>query len=142
MLRWSGWIVVGTMLAAAAYELVLALRHVPSPSEGGVLLVVGLLAMLVAGVLAFAGVGPVWMYAPAAALFTTARYFTGDPYYGTTFRTYSDGGIVPAAWIFVLLVLAVVAGAATLFRRRAGNGASGAVIVLLLLTALYMGTGH
>lgn len=133
---------VTTLLVAAAYEFVLAVRQTPSPSAGGALLLVGLLAMLAACVLVFMRVQPVGLYAPAAALFVTARFYTGDPYYGSTFRAYADGGIIPPAWIFLLLGVAVAAGITTHLWRRARPIESVIVLVLLLLTALYMGTGH
>ena len=142
MVRFLGWLVVGTLVACAAYELVLALRHTPSPAGSGAQLVVGLLAMLVAGGLLRARVLPTGLYAPAAALFVTARFYTGDPYYGSTFRSYSDGGFVPPAWVLGLLVLAFVAGLTTHLWRRPLPFESGIAIVLLFITALFMGTGH
>lgn len=133
---------VATLAATAAYELVLALRHTPSPAGAGALLLVGLLAMLVGGGLVFARVPPVGLYAPAAALFVTARFYTGDAYYGTTFRRYADGGIFPPAWVFVLLAAAVVAGVTTHLWRRTRPVESAVVLVLLMVTALFMGAGH
>lgn len=133
---------VATLLAAAAYELVLALRRTPSPSGAGALLVVGLVAMLFGGALVFARVSPVGLYAPVAGLFVTARFYTGDAYYGTSFRSYADGGIFPPAWIFVLLGAAVAAGLTTHLWRRSMPIESEAVLVLLMFTALFMGTGH
>ena len=133
---------VATLVVAAACELVFALRQTPSPSGGGALLLVGLVAMLAAGGLVLAGVAPAGLYAPAAALFVTASFYTGDPYYGTTFRAYSDGGVVSPAWVFFLLGVAVVAGIATQLRERPGKILSATALVLLLFTALFMGTGH
>jgi hypothetical protein len=142
MLRRSGWLVVGTLLAAAAYELVLALRRTPSPAGSGVLLLVGVLAMLFAGGLVLARVPPIGLYAPAAALFVTARFYTGDPYYGAFFRRYADGGIFSPLWIFVLLASALVAGLTTHLFRRTRTVESTVVLALLLFTAFFMGTGH
>lgn len=133
---------VAVLLAAAAYELVLALRHTPSPSEDGALLVAGLLATLAAVGLLLARIPPSGLFAPAAALFVTARFYTGDPYYGSTFRAYSDGGIVPQAWTLALLGAALAAGLTTHLRRRTAPVESAVVLGLLLLTALFMGTGH
>jgi hypothetical protein len=142
MLRWSGGLVVATLGAAAAYELVLALRQTPSPGEDGALLLIGLVAMLAAGGLAFARVRPAGLFAPVAAFFVTARFYTGDPYYGSLFRRYADGGSFSPVWIYLLLGLAVVAGITTHLWRRTRPVESVAVLVLLLFTALYMGTGH
>lgn len=82
------------------------------------------------------------LFAPGAALFVTARFYTGDPYYRPTFRTYADGGIFSPAWVFTLLGLAFVAGLTTYFWRRTGSVESAVVLALLFLTALYMGAGH
>ena len=58
MLRWSGWLVVVTLVSAAAYEFALALGAGslgPEPGDGvagsGIVRGVALLAMLVAAVL-------------------------------------------------------------------------------------------
>lgn len=133
---------VATLAAAAAYELVYALRHTPSPPADGALLLVGLVGMLAAGGLLFARVPPVCLYAPVAALFVTARFYTSDPYYGTLFRRYADGGSFSPVWIFLLLGLAIVAGIATQLWQRTRPFESLAVLALLLFTALWMGTGH
>ncbi len=133
---------VATLAATAAYEFVLALRRTPSPSGAGALLLVGLIAMLVAGGLVFARVPPTGLFAPVAALFVTARFYAGDPYYGTSFRSYADGGIFPPTWIFVLLAAAVVAGVTTHLWRRTRPVESAVVLVLLMFTALFMGAGH
>jgi hypothetical protein len=142
MLRWSGWLVIATLAAAAAYELVYALRHTPSPPDDGALLLVGLVGMLAAGGLLLARVPPAGLYAPVAALFVTARFYTSDPYYGTLFRRYADGGIFSPMWIFLLLGVAVAAGVTTQLWQRTRPVESLGVLALLLFTAAFMGTGH
>jgi hypothetical protein len=145
MLRWAGWLgwlVIGTLVAAAAYELAVALRHEISPHGEGFVLLIALVAMLVGAVLVFRGVATVGLFAPAAAFFVTARFYTGDPYYRPTFRAYGDGGTFPPVWIFVLLGLALLAGVTTQLWRRTAPVESAAVLVLLIFTAIYMGTGH
>jgi hypothetical protein len=142
MFRWGGWLLVTTLVAAAAYELLLALRHTPSPSEGGALLLLGLVAMVLAAGLLFSRVSPGRFFAPAAALFVAARFYTGDPYYGSTFRRYADGGIFPPTWIYVLIGFAVAAGLTTHVWRRTFPIESAIALVLLIFTALFMGTGH
>jgi hypothetical protein len=142
MLRWLGWAVTGTLVAAAAYELQLALRHEISPDGEGFVLLIALVAMLGGTVLVFRGVGTAGLFAPAAALFVIARFYTGDPYYEPTFRAYGDGGIVSPFWVFGLLGLALVAGAATRLWRRTAPVESAVVLLLLVLTALFMGAGH
>jgi hypothetical protein len=148
--RALGWAAVAVLIGAAIFELVLALRHARSPHGEGWVLLAAAVAMLVAAALASRRVGPAGLFAPAAAVFVTARFYTGDPYYGgmtyfgpsTTFRRYADGGIVPPAWIFVLLGLALVAGLTTHFRWRTAPVESSVVLVLLFLTAWFMGAGH
>ena len=145
MLRWRGWIawtIVAYLLAAAAFELVLALRHTPSPDGEGFVLLVALIAMLVGAVLVFRVGWPAALFAPAAAFFVTARFYTGDPYYRPTFRAYGDGGVVSPVWIFGLLGFALLAGITTLVWRRTAPVVTAVVLVLLMLTALWMGTGH
>lgn len=142
MLNKLAWVVVGILSAAAAYELVLALRHEISPDGEGFVLLIALLAMLVGAVLVFRGVGPAGLFAPAAAFFVTARFYTGDPYYDPIFRAYGDGGVFPPVWVFALLGLALLAGIATQLWRRTAPVESAAVLVLSMFTALFMGAGH
>ncbi len=134
--------IVAYLLAAASYELVLALQR--SASENDSVWGVAMLAMLVGAGLVFrSGRRVTSLFAPAAAFFVTARFYTGDPYYGSTFRRYADGGIFPPVWIFVLLGLAL----ARRDSRRCSGGAehrsrARPFCSFLLLTALYMGAGH
>ncbi len=141
MLRWAGWLVIGPLVAAAAYELELALRREISPNGEGFVLLVALVAMLVGAVLVFRGVALAGLFAPAAAFFVTARFYTGDPYYAPTFQAYADGGVSPV-WIFGLLGLALLAGITTRLWRRTVSFESAAVLLLLSFTALFMGGGH
>jgi hypothetical protein len=136
-LRWLGWTIVAYLLAAAALELVLALRHSISPDGEGWIFLAALVAMLVGAVLVFRGGGVAALIAPAAALFVTARLYTGDPYDRPYFQSYADGG--SPVWIFGLLGLAFVAAAATLLWRRTVAVESMAVLALLLFTAMSMG---
>jgi len=136
------WVIVAYLLAAAAFELVLALRRSISPHGEGWILLFALVAMLAGAVLVFRGAGPIGLLAPSAALFVVARFYTGDPYYAPYFRAYGDGGVFSPAWAFALLVLALAAGAATQFWRRTAPVESAVVLVLLAFTALFMGTGH
>jgi hypothetical protein len=142
MLRWAGWLVIGTLVAAAAYELEVALRHEISPDGEGFVLLIALVAMLAGAVLVFRGVAPAGLFAPAAAFFVTARFYTGDPYYEPTFRAYGDGGLFSPVWIFALLGLALLAGISTWLWRRTAPIESAAALLLLSFTALFMGTGH
>jgi hypothetical protein len=142
MLNKVAWVVVGILVAAAAYELVLALRHEISSDGEGFVWLIALLAMLFGAVLVFRGVGPAWLFAPAAAVFVTARFYTGDPYYEPDFRAYGDGGVFSPVWVYGLLGLALLAGMTTRFWRRTAPVESAAVLCPLMFTALFMGTGH
>jgi hypothetical protein len=137
---WLAWTIVAYLLAAASYELVLALQR--SASENDSVWGVAILAMLVGAVLAYRRVPATVLLAPAAAFFVTARFYTGDPYYRSIFRSYSDGGIFPPTWIYILLGLALVAGVTTQLWRRRTSVETTVVLLLLALTALYMGVGH
>src|SRR6187401_1632654 len=118
MLRWLGWVFVGILVAAAAYELSLALRHEISPDGEGFVLLIALVAMLTGAVLVFRVGWPAALFAPAAAFCVTARFYTGDPYYQPTFRAYGDDGVFSPGWIFGLLGFALLAGITTLVWRR------------------------
>lgn len=139
MLRWAGWLVLGTLVATAAYELVLALDHRSNPFDWVLLL--ALAAMLAAIVLLFFRVPLAALFAPLAALFVTARFYTGDPYfdYTSTFTRYADHGNVSSTWIFVLLAAAILAGLTTQLWRRTPPVESAFVLFLLIPTALFMG---
>jgi lysylphosphatidylglycerol synthetase-like protein (DUF2156 family) len=134
---WLAWVIVAYLLSAASYELVLALQR--STSEKGLVWDLAILAMLLGAVLAFRRVPATALFAPAAALFVTARSYTGDPYFWSTFRRYADGGNISPARIFLLLGLALVAGATTLLWRRTAPVETTVVLLLLTVTTLFMG---
>ena len=129
---------LGTLVAAAAYELQLALRHEISPDGEGWILLVALVAMLVGAVVVYRNCGAAALIAPAAALFVTARFYTGDPYDKPVFQSYAEGS--SPVWIFALLGLAFLAAATTFLWRRTAAVEGVAVLVLLLFTAMFMGT--
>jgi hypothetical protein len=130
--------VLGTLAAAAAYELQLALRHEISPDGEGWILLLALVAMLVGAVVVYRNGGAAALIAPAAALFVTARFYTGDPYDKPGFQSYAEGN--SPVWIFALLGLAFLAAATTLLWRRTAAVERVAVLLLLLFTAMFMGT--
>jgi hypothetical protein len=135
---WIAWTLVAYLIAAAVFELVLALRHVPSPDSEWVVNIVAIAAMLVGAVLVYRHGGAAALIAPAAALFVTARLYTGDPYDRPYFQSYAEGE--SPSWIFVLLGLAFVVAATTLLWRRTAAVESVVVLVLLLFVAMFMGT--
>ncbi len=142
MLNRVGWLVIGILVAAAAYELSLALRHAISPDGESFVLLIALLAMLAGAVLVFRGGGAAGLFAPAAALFVTARFFTGDPNYAPSFVSYLGQRTFSPAWAFGLLGLSLVAGLTTHLWRRTAPVESAAVILFLMFPALFMGAGY
>jgi len=151
MLNRAGWLVVGILIASAAYELALALgvgSVGPEPGEN----VPGATAVrLVAVVAMLAGTGLVLaklrspveaLLAPAAALFVVPFYFTFDPYYAPTERRYSDGGMFPLSWIVAVAVAGLVAGVLAWLFPRVGAWATIPALLVLAFTALLMVGGH
>ena len=53
MLNKAAWVLIGLLVAAAAYELALALRHAISPDGESFVLLIALVAMLAGAVLVF-----------------------------------------------------------------------------------------
>jgi hypothetical protein len=141
VLRWRGWIawtIVAYLLAAAVFELVLALQHIASPDWEWVVRLVALVAMVVGAVLVYRNSGVAALIAPAAALFVAARFYTGDPYDEPGFQSYAESN--SPVWIFALLGLSFLVAGTTLLWRRTAAVESVAVLVLLLFTAMFMGT--
>jgi hypothetical protein len=152
------WSVPVVLVAAAAFELALALGLVGSYSgrvpgedvEGEeTVAAVAYLTMLVGSVVAFVHARyprvpwAVALSAPAAAAFMTARFYTYDPYYLPSRQRYSEGwGAAGGAWVLGLLAAALVVGVWTRRAPRAGSIATGCVLPLLCITSLFMSTGH
>ena len=151
MLRWAGWLVTATLFSAAAYELALALGAGslgPEPGQGvggsGPVKVVALLAMLAAALLApVAGVRawPAALFAPAAAAYLVAFYFTYDPYFAPALRRYSEGN-VGGRWIVVVVLIAFANGLLTWLRPRIGRATTSVVVLVVLVTTVLAGDGH
>ena len=151
MLRSLGWLVVGTLVAAAAYELALALGAGsigPRPGGGvtgsGVVQAVAPLTMLAGAALAPSlGLRP-WpaaLFAPAAAAYLVAFFFTYDPYFAPSLRRYSDGN-VGASWIAAVAAAAVANGVLTRLQPRLGRFTTSAVVFVVLVTTALAGDGH
>ena len=140
--------VVAVLVAAAIYELVIAVTGVVGQQPGEAALgetivhLLALFAIFVAALLALApshvSVSPL---APAAAGFVTARFYTADPYYAPTLRRYADGGLVAPAWMLALVALAVVAALVSVRRPEPGAVLTFGTLVLLFGIALFMGAG-
>jgi hypothetical protein len=151
MLTRAGWVLVGVLVAASAYELALALGAGsigPDPGENvpgaTAVRLVAVLAMLVGVGLVAAKLRPqaAALLAPAAALFVVPLYFTFDPYYAPTERRYSDGGMFPPSWIVAVAVAGIVAGVLTRLFPRVGAWATIPALLLLAFTAVFMVGGH
>jgi hypothetical protein len=151
MIRWAGWLVVGILVAAAAYELALALGAGSVGPEPGdevagstVVQPIALLAMVAAAGLApLPGLRP-WpaaLYAPVAAAYLVAFYFTYDPYFAPTLRRYSEGDVA-GRWIVVVAVVAVANGVLTRLQPRIGRYTTSAVVLFVLVMTVGAGDGH
>jgi hypothetical protein len=151
MLRIVGWVASTILIAAAAYELALALGAASSgPAHGhdvpgsGVVLGVALLAMLAAAVMAPVPSLRPWpaaTFSPAAAAFLIAFYFTFDPYYAPGLQRYAEGNVA-ARWIAVVAVVALADGVLTRLQPRLGRVMTSAVVIFLALTTVFAGDGH
>jgi hypothetical protein len=71
-----------------------------------------------------------------------ARFYTFDPYYAPALRRMSDDGLIPDAWVYTLVGLALTAAILTRTRPRLGMSATVLVLLLSALTALAEGLGH
>jgi len=152
MVRWSGWLVVVTLVSAAGYEFALALGAGslgPEPGDGvagsGVVRGLALLAMLVAaGLGAIPGLRPrpAALFGPSAGAFLVTFFFTYDAYYAPTLRRYSDSGALALPWIAVVAALALADGVLAARRPQLGRVMTPVVLVVVLLTTLFAGTGH
>jgi hypothetical protein len=154
---WLPAVAVAVLAAAAAFELAIAFGAIGiggSPGEGArgerVALVAALVALLAGGIWAITSAGgshsgspvPAGLLAPAAGAFLLARFYSYDPYYAPELRRMSDGGLVPASWIYVLVALAVCAGALTARRRSAGLAVTAPLLLVIGVTALLEQAGH
>jgi uncharacterized membrane protein YbaN (DUF454 family) len=149
--RGVAWALIAVLGAAAAFELALALgagslgsapgEGVPGEDTVAAVALLGMLAgVFLASVLTESGTAA--GLAPAAAAFVTARFFTYDPYYAPTLRRYSDGGAVPAWWIFTVIALALFVATVSLRARRVGAACTALTLLLCIVTAAFTGTGH
>jgi hypothetical protein len=143
-------IVLGVLVAAAAYELAVALGVIGFGSEPGagppgegVVLACALGAMLAGALVSlwprasFLGV-----LAPAGAAFLLARYYTFDPYYLPTLRRMSDGGLLPPWLVYGVAGLAAAAGLAVWARVPGGRLLTVTALLGSALLAFVAAGGH
>jgi hypothetical protein len=84
---------------------------------------------------------PAALFAPAAAAFLVAFYFTYDPYFAPALRRYSEG-FVAGRWIVVVAALALANGVLTRLQPGIGRRTTSVVVLLVLLTTVFAGDGH
>jgi hypothetical protein len=149
------WAVPVALIVAAAYELALALgaRSIgPLPGDGvegeGAEELTMFIVMLVGAGLALVSASgrpsplPVALYAPAAAAFLVARFYTYDPYYAPSLRRYSDDGNIAPAWIFLCAVGAAAVGVVACLSPRVGALATAIALFLIAIMTIAIGIGH
>ena len=81
-------------------------------------------------------------FAPAAAAFMTARFYTYDPYFLPSLRRYSDDGATSAEWILLMLGASLAVGVLARLLPRAGSLATAVILPWLLITSLLASAGH
>jgi hypothetical protein len=148
------WLVPAVLVAAAAYQLALALGTPSVGAEPGadppgqwLVVWIAFLAMLLgaaAAGIAFLSSVPraVATYAPAAAAVLVTRFYDYDPYYAPSLRRFSEGGNVAAVWVFALAVAAVFVGVIAVRVPRTGAAATVFALPILGFATVGVGIGH
>jgi len=111
------------------------------PAGAASMLDLGLLALLAGAVLVRRGTRSVALPLVGAA-FVVARFYAYDPYSLPALRRMSDGGLVPAAWVFALAGAAIASSLLQRLRPRAGGGLAALVLAACACTALLESAGH
>jgi hypothetical protein len=143
--------VVGVFVAAALYEVAVALGWIPAGHEPGgdppgqaVVTIAALVA--VAATFVLSALRPRgWPFAllpVAAAAWMVAHYYAFDPYYLPTKRRYADGGVVSPFWIYSVLLAAVCLSVASRRSRSAGPILTPFFLLVCLATVIAEGSGH
>jgi hypothetical protein len=138
--------VVALFVAAAAYELSVALEWIELPTEPGaappgqaIATVAALVATGATIVVARWARAPVFALIPvAAAAWMVAHYSAFDPYYLPTHRRYSDAGSVAPLWVYGV----AAGGLAVAFLSLRTRMLAPVYVVVCLLTVIGMGIGH
>jgi hypothetical protein len=145
------------VLAAAAYELAVALGWIPLGNEEGegptgedTAVAIAFGVLLVGGIVAIgAAIGGgryarwPWVALPlTGAALVGARFFTYDPYYLPELRRLSDGGVVTGTWVVLVVVFCLLAALLTALRLRVGLPLVGVTAIVCGFTAAFAGTGH
>ncbi|MDQ3934834.1 MAG: hypothetical protein M3340_09425 [Actinomycetota bacterium] len=143
------------LVAAAAYEVALMLWGSYAGLEAGEepggevpvssLAVLAMLAgVIVAVVCAVRSRVPraVALFAPAAAAFMIATFYSYDSYYFPSLVRHSERGHVSGWWILAMVSLSLGAAGLSLLRPRLGSIATSLTLPLLLFTWFVTGIGH
>ena len=149
-MRWVIWLLPAVLLAAAAYELAIAvglLGRSAIQDEDAVASIAALTILVGAVVAAVNAISPGWIWAvaliaPAAAAFVVTRFYSYDPYYLPSLRRYSDAGPVSPEWIFGMFAVSLAVGAATRLLPRTGSIATALILPILLFTSAIASSGH
>ena len=150
------WLAACVLLAAAAHQAAVALGWLaigPLPGEqapgqpyilGAALLVLVVLGFALQAIAPFGRrVAAAPLIAIACALLVVTRFYGFDPYYAPTLRRMSDGGLLPGAWIVVVVACALGAALVAARWNRVGAVAVAAVCWLAFFrTGLLAGAGH
>jgi hypothetical protein len=145
----------GVLLAGATYQLLYALRALPTgdlpgagPAGQGLFGGLPTLALLVGsfGCFYLAGRGArpalAWLVAPLAAAFMVAHYYSYDDYCGGYGCRIADEAATAWRWVWGVAAGSLVAGAITWRNARVGLACTGAVGVLCALTVFFVPFGH
>jgi hypothetical protein len=143
-------------LAAAGYELAVALRWISMGSQPGdeargqAVITIGALAALVLGIGATAvaasrerppGSVPAVLVPLASAAYMAAHFYAFDPYYLPTLRRFTESG-VSSVWVYGVVAGAVLVAALSRIRPRAGLALVPVILLVCAVTVVGMGIGH
>jgi hypothetical protein len=149
-----GWAVALVLVVASAYEMAVALSWISMGAQSGdeptgeVAVYIAALAALLAGIVAtmfsrrILRPWPALLLPLAAAAYMTLHYYAFDPYYLPGKRRFSDGGLVPATWLYAVVVGAVIVAFAIRRRPSVAPVLTPLVLLVCAVTVLAEGAGH
>ncbi len=149
-----GWAVVLVLFAATAYEAAVALEWISMGSQPGndasgqaavtIAAFLALLTGIVATVVSrrILRRWPATLVPVAAAAYMLAHYYAFDSYYLPVRRRFSDGGVIPSAWLYGVVVAAVIVAVAIRRRPSVAPVLTPLVLLVCAITVLAEGTGH
>jgi hypothetical protein len=149
-----GWAVVLVLLAATAYEAAIAFEWIPMGSRSGdeaagqtavtiaafLALLTGIVATLVSRRILRRW--PATLVPIAAAAHMAAHYYAFDSYYLPSLRRFSDGGQIPTAWLYGVVVAAVIVALAIRARPSVAPVLTPILLLICAGTVLAEGAGH